>query len=282
MSTLEQWLQEQTRQGRHLYLVLDSDGQLDERNGLVSELDVDHYRNLYRGTPAESLANVAPYLFQLDVVEHPALRALLNTPNRHWGWLASAASADLDALTAHWQNRLVTGERPNQALYRFHDNRVLGRALAYLQPEQRAQYLGLMTSVCYWQAEQWTVTDNPDPGIHPLPTDPAWCHTPTPEETFKGIQFDNTRRYLVREHLDTLLDLAREQDIDPWLRGQLDLAHTWGWQEPDSIHFLLMQSLQAPDYTSPKNWLPRPNETPAMHFDRVYQQALYWQGDGPV
>ncbi|MGP0127670.1 DUF4123 domain-containing protein, partial [Pseudomonas bubulae] len=110
-------------------------------------------------------------------------------------------------------------------------------------------YLGLMTSVCYWQAEQWTVTDNPDPGIYPLPTDPAWCHTPTPEETFKGIQFDNTRRYLVREHLDTLLYLAREQDIDAWLRGQLDLAYTWGWQEPDSIHFLLTQSLQAPDWT---------------------------------
>ncbi|MBW3503626.1 hypothetical protein [Pseudomonas sp. NKUCC02_KPG] len=108
------------------------------------------------------------------------------------------------------------------------------------------------------------------------------CHTPTPEENFMGIQFDNTRRYLVRERLDTLLDLAREQDIDAWLRGQLDLAHTWGWQAPDSIHFLLMQSLQASDCNPPKNWLPRSNETPAMHFDRVYQQALYWQGDGPV
>ncbi|MGP0127673.1 DUF4123 domain-containing protein, partial [Pseudomonas bubulae] len=77
MSPLEQWLQEQTRQGRHLYLVLDSDGQLDERNGLVSELGADHYRNLYSGTPADSLANVAPYLFRLDTVEHPALQTLL-------------------------------------------------------------------------------------------------------------------------------------------------------------------------------------------------------------
>ena len=282
MSSLEQWLQEQTKQGRHLYLVLDSDGQLDERNALISELGVDQYRNLYTGTPADSLAKVAPYLFHLDVVEHPALQALLKTPERHWGWLASAASLDLDALTAHWQNRLVTGDRPNQALYRFHDNRVLGRALAYLQPEQRADYLGLMTSVCYWQAEQWTVTDNPNPSVHPLPTDPAWCHTPTPEATFTGIQFDNTRRYLVREHTDKLLELAQQQDIDTWLRGQLDLAHSWGWQEPDSIHFLLTQSLQAPNYTPPKTWLPQLNESPAMHFDRVYQEALYWQGDAPV
>ncbi|KAA0947783.1 DUF4123 domain-containing protein [Pseudomonas sp. ANT_H14] len=282
MNTLEQWLQEQTKQGRHLYLVLDSDGQLDERNALVSELGVDQYRNLYIGTPADSLANVAPYLFHLDAAEHPVLQALLNTPDRHWGWLASAARSDLDALTAHWQNRLVMGERPNQALYRFHDNRVLGRALAYLQPEQRADYLGLMTSVCYWQAEQWTVIDNPNPGVHSLPTDPAWCHTPTPEATFKSIQFDNTRRYLVREYTDKLLDLAQQQDIDTWLRGQLDLAHTWGWQEPDSIHFLLTQSLLAPDYAPPKTWLPQPNETPAMHFDRVYQETLYWQGDAPV
>jgi hypothetical protein len=282
MNTLEQWLQEQTKQGRHLYLVLDSDGQLDERNALVSELGVDQYRNLYIGTPADSLANVAPYLFHLDAVEHPALQAMLNTPDRHWGWLASAASSDLDALALHWQNRLVTGERPNQALYRFHDNRVLGRALAYLQPEQRPDYLGPITSVCYWQAEQWTVTDNPNPGVHPLPTDPAWCHTPTPEATFKSIQFDNARRYLVREHTDDLLNLAQRQDIDTWLRGQLDLAHAWGWQEPDSIHFLLTQSLLAPDYAPPKTWLPQPNETPTMHFDRVYQETLYWQGDAPV
>lgn len=262
MNTLEHWLQEQARHGRHLYLVLDSDGQLAECNALISKLGVDQYRNLYTGTPANSLASIAPWLFLLDAVEHPVLQALFNTPERHWGWLASAASCDVDGLTAHWQDRLVTGERPNQALYRFHDNRVLGRALAYLQPEQRADYLGIMTSVCYWHAEGWTVTDNPNPGAHPLPTDPAWCHTPTPEAIFKSIQFDNTRRYLVRENTDTLLNLTQQQDFDSWLHGQLDLAHTWGWQEPDSVHFLLTQSLQAPDYTLPKTWLPRRTKPP--------------------
>ncbi|WP_421556524.1 DUF4123 domain-containing protein [Pseudomonas kitaguniensis] len=282
MSVLEQWLQEQRQQGRHLYLVLDTHGQLEERTALACERGVDQYRNLYIGTPAESLANVAPYLFHLGNTGHPALRALLDTPERHWGWLASAASADLDALTTHWQNRLVKGERPNQALYRFHDNRVLGRALACLHPEQRPDYLGLITSVCYWQAGQWAVTDNPNPGIHPLPADPAWCHTPTPESTVKSLQFDNARRYLARKHIGRLLDLARQQDIDSWLRGQLDLAHTWGWQEPHTLHFLLTQSVLAPDYTAPKSWLPRPNETPQAHVDRVYQEALYWQGDGPL
>ena len=55
MSPLEQWLQEQTRQGRHLYLVLDSDGQLDERNGLVSELGVDRYRKARRGRTSSTV-----------------------------------------------------------------------------------------------------------------------------------------------------------------------------------------------------------------------------------
>lgn len=282
MNTLTHWLNDQTKLGRHLYLVLDSDGQLDERNLLASELGIEQYRNLYMGTAADSLASVAPYLFQLDTVEHPILQALLNAPERHWGWIASAANTDLDALPLHWQNRLVTGERPNQALYRFHDNRVLGRALAFLQPEQRPDYLGPLASICYWQAEQWAVTDNPNPGIRPLPLDPAWCHTPTPEATLKSVQFDNARRYLVREHTDNLLSLAQRQDIDTWLRGQFNLAYTWGWQEPESIHFLLTQSMQESDYTPPKNWLPHPNETPTMHFDRVYQETLYWQGDAPV
>ena len=282
MNTLERWLHKQSRQGRHLYLVLDSDGQLDERNALASALGVDQCRNLYVGTPANSLANVAPWLFQLTTLEHPALKALLNAPQRHWGWLASAESSDLDQIATHWQNRLVTGERPHQALYRFHDNRVLARALAYLLPEQLPDYLGLLTSVCCWQAEQWTVTDNPDPGVHPLPPDPAWCHTPTPEAIFNSLQFDNARRYLVREHTEEMLDLARQQDMDTWLRGQLDLARTWGWQDPDSLHFLLTQSLQAPGYSPPKNWLPQANETPTMHFDRVYQETLYWQGDAPL
>jgi hypothetical protein len=282
MNTLTHWLNDQTKLGRHLYLVLDSDGQLDERNALAGELVTEQYRNLYLGTPADSLAAVGPYIFQLDTAEHPPLKALFSSPERHWGWLASSASGDLEVLTRHWQARLVTGQRPNQALYRFHDNRVLGRALAYLQPEQRPDYLGPLISVCYWQAEQWVVTDNPVPGDHPLPFDPAWLSIPQSEATTAGVQFDNTRRYLMRDHTDAVVSLAKQQDVDTWLRGQLDCARTWGWQTPDQIHFLLTQSLQAPGYAPPSTWLPRPCETPAAHFERVYQEKLYWQGDASV
>jgi hypothetical protein len=282
MSTLEQWLDTQAQPGRLLYLVLDADGQLDERNALANELGPDRYRNLYIGTPAESLTNIGPYLFQLASLDHPVVQALLKRPERHWGWLASAAETDLDAITTHWQERLVTAERQNQALYRLHDNRVLGRALAYLRSEQYPEYLGPMISVCYWQAQQWTVTDNPNPGMHPLPSDPAWLKTPAPEAIFASVQFDNSRRYLMSEHTDALADLAEQQEVDTWLRAQLDLAGTWGWHTPGQVHFLLTQSLQASGYLLPRSWLPRPNENTSTRFDRVYQEVRYWQGEGPV
>ncbi len=279
MNTLEQWLQEQSLQGRHLYLMLESDGQQDECNSLARDLQTDQCRNLYVGTPADSLSNVGPYLFQIDSMAHPAIQALLKTPERHWGWLASSTSSDLDVLVEHWQARLIIGERPNQAVYRFHDNRVLTRALAHLQPEQRPDYLGPITSVCYWQTEQWSVADNPDPAPRPLPADPAWLSTPIPAPIATRVQFDNARRYLMREHTGSLLALAEQQDIDTWLRGQINLARDWGWQEPEQIHFLLTQSLQAADYTPPKAWLPQPHETPMLHFERLHLEALYWQGD---
>jgi hypothetical protein len=177
---------------------------------------------------------------------------------------------------------LVVGERPNQSLYRFHDNRVLGRALDFLQPEQRPDYLGPLASVCYWQADQWKIVYNLDPGVHPRPSDPAWLNTPISEATFAGQQFDNARRYLVREHSESLVKLVEQQDLDTWLRGQLDLARTWKWREPEQIHFLLTQSLQASGYALPRDWLPKPDEVPSMHFDRLYQEKLYWQGDAPV
>ena len=279
MNTLEQWLFDQSRSARELYLVLDSDGHLDERNALTKELGAERYRNLYIGTAANSMAQAGPVLFQVVTVKHPVIQALLDTPECHWGWLASAALTDLDALVAHWRDRLVVGERPNLALYRFHDNRVLGRALSYLQPEQYADYLGPIASVCYWHAEQWTVTDNPDPGKHPLPLEPAWLKTPTPEIVYANVQFDNTRRYLIREHTEAMATLATERNVDGWLWGLIQLIRLWGWQQPEQVHFLLTQCLKAPGYLPPKTWQPKPEENSAAHFKRVYEQVLYWQGD---
>ncbi|MCU1758136.1 DUF4123 domain-containing protein [Pseudomonas sp. 14P_8.1_Bac3] len=282
MNTLEQWLLEQSQSGKHLFLMLDSDGQFDERRELTRELGADQYRSLYAGTTANSMAQTGPFLFRIGNVRHPVIQALLNAPERHWGWLASATQSDLDGLASHWRERLVVGHRPSQAVYRFHDNRVLGRALAHLQDEQYADYLGPITSVCYWHEGQWTVTDNPDPGEHPLPADPAWLNTPTPDIVYANVQFDNTRRYLVREHTEALARLAADRDVDDWLWGLIQLARLWDWQQPEQVHFLLTQTLKAPGYLPPRFWGPKTGEEPAAHFERVYQQVLYWQGYAPL
>lgn len=234
----------------------------DERDALLEGREPHQYGNLYSGTPASSLAAIGPYLFRLDALDHPVIQALLKSPERHWGWLASSASSDLESLSRHWRARLVTGERPNQALYRFHDSRVLGRALAHLQPEQRPAFLGPISSACYWLAGRWLHADNPAPGDHPVPAEPAWLVVPTASETAAGIQFDNAWRYLIAEWTEPFAELAGQRDADAWLRAQLELARTWGWRAPEQIRFLLLQRLLASDDALPRSWSPLPDETP--------------------
>ena len=279
MSRVEQWLHEQSLAGRDLFLMLDTDGQSEARIALAADLGTEQFRHLYAGTAAESLAQTGPLLLRIDTARHPVIQALLATPERHWGWLASARQTELDALAAHWRERVVTGERPNLAVYRVHDNRVLGRALAHLQPEQYPLLLGPLDSVCYWHAGQWNVANNPDPGAHPLPIDPPWLQTPTPELIYVNVLFDNTRRYLVGEHTEAMAELAEQLDVDEWLWGLIQLTLLWGWQQPEQVHFLLTRCLQLPGYRPAKSWLPKSGEDPAAHFERVYQEALYWQGE---
>ncbi|MFJ7311475.1 DUF4123 domain-containing protein [Pseudomonas sp. NPDC098747] len=180
MTTPIKWLETQVRLERTCYLILDSCGQLDERSNLVNELGVERYRNLYLETPVAALASIGPYLFKLAYYHSAALLDLLNQPRRNWGWLASSANGDLEVITEHWQARLMKRQPPNQAVYRFHDNRVLGNALEFLLNEEYPAYLGPLSSVCYWHEEQWNVADNPTPGFHPLPFSPTWHRAPTP------------------------------------------------------------------------------------------------------
>jgi hypothetical protein len=282
MNTLGQWLSDQSRSDRDLFLMLDTLDHLGERMALTDALGADHFRNLYVGTEANSLAQTGPFLFQVGNVRHPLIQTLLNTPEGNWGWLASAIHVDLDALTAHWRERVVTRQPSNQAVYRVHDNRVLGRALAHLQPEQYAELLGPIASVCYWRDERWAVANNPDPGAHPLPADPPWLQTPTPEGVSANVLFDNARRYLVGEHTEAMATLAKQFDVDDWLWGQIQQSRLWGWQQPQQVLFLLTESLKAPGFLPPEHWRPKPAEDPEAHFERVYQQTLYLQKEGAL
>nr|WP_286088959.1 hypothetical protein [Pseudomonas sp. MWU13-3659] len=94
----------------------------------------------------------------------------LSAPQTHWGWLASLAPGDWAAWLSHWRARVMVG----YGLYRFHDNRVLARALDVLAPAELPAYLGPTINLCYWRMDGWRVVDNPAPGSYPVPSEPAW------------------------------------------------------------------------------------------------------------
>ena len=58
--------------------------------------------------------------------------------------------------------------------------------------------------------------------------------------------------------------------------------HKDGSRTQSNLEFLMVQSLKETDGTLAERWQARPDETPAAHFERVYQATLFWQGDAPL
>lgn len=282
MITPQLWSSAQTRLGLSIYLILDSDGQIEERDALINSVANLGFQNLFLGTPASSLADSGPFIFKCVKADFLLIKDLIKSPERNWGWFASSSIHNVELIATHLRERLVVGQRPNQAIYRFHDNRVLTRALTHLKADEYPEYLGPISSVCYWDGSQWAVSENSNPGEHPLPADPAWLNIPQSEAASAAVEFDNIRRYLMVEHTETLTKLAEQENLDAWLRTQLELARTWGWKEPEQLHFFVNQSLKAPGFHLPKSWFPHNAETPAAHFERIYEESLYWQGEASV
>lgn len=277
-----QWMSEQRRLGHELCLVLDSQNERETRQSLLKSSAYEQYLSVYSGTAIASLSDNGPYLFTLDQPGDRRLDELLANPDRHWGWLASMEQGALRQLVEHWQERLLVGTRPHQALYRFHDNRVLARALQHLPVEAYPAYLGPAISVCYWNGEGWKTALNPAPYMHPVPAEPLWLSAPLPQPQTSEIRRLNAHRYLLAEHLDAYADLAEAHEPDTWLRDRLALAQAWGWVEPEQLALLLIQSLQAPEYTLSAHWEVRGNESPTEHFERVQQWVNFWQGEAPL
>ncbi|MFJ2282416.1 DUF4123 domain-containing protein [Pseudomonas sp. NPDC087803] len=264
------WMTGQFASGHGLYLLLDSQPpQRETRQTLLQTSDFEHYRILYKDTPAAELADHGPFVFALERYDDKRIAPLLASPESNWGWLFSLPQTSLSAWVEHWQQRLIIGARPHQALYRFHDNRVLSRTLAYLPTEDIAAYLGPALSVCYWQGTQWQSCDNPAPGRYPLPASPPWLQTPAPAEQTREIRLLNAHRYLLAEHEQAYADLARTQPPQTWLRERLAQADEWGWQTPLQLEFLLIHSVRAPASGFEAQWQVRPGETPLEHFERV-------------
>jgi len=264
---INQWLEAQRRKGRTVYLMLDSEGQRQARDALTATLGYDEYMGIYAHTPAAALTLAGPYLLPLDP-QHPTTQKLVTTPEQHWGWLASS-EYPMQALVEHWRQRLIVGESSSQALYRFHDNRVLGRALAALPEGEYPSYLGPVASVCYWADDRWATTDNPSPGLYPLPLSPAWLHQPQPPAVSAAVLYDNAYRYLLATHVEAFARVATQQDPKRWLQEQLALANRWGWHAPEQIAALLHARVSAEPFELPQGWAPKEDESPDAHFDRM-------------
>lgn len=282
LSLAHQWLSEQSGLGRTLCLILDSVNAQQARQSLLKTRQPDQYLNLYRETAVADLADIGPCIFVFDNPEEKPIRELLTNPERNWGWLASIRKGDLPLMNKHWQQRLIIGTRPNLALYRFHDNRVLARGLALLNPVQYPAYLGPAISVCYWENDRWAIKHNPDPGEHPQPKAPQWLDPPVGEDADLKILLLNTHRYLLAQHLEAYARLADDLDPQAWLNAQVYRAEAWGWTAPEQLAFLLIQSLNAPAYLLPSHWEPRTDESSTAHFGRLFEEATFWQGNTPI
>ncbi|MFW9103181.1 DUF4123 domain-containing protein [Pseudomonas sp. P4795] len=274
-----QWMIDQLKLDRALCLILDSEGELDVRQALLKNSGPDQHSSVYSETQVSDLADAGPFIFLVDSPDDERIRDLLNVPERNWGWLASIRKGDLPTLTQHWRERLIIGTRPNQALYRFHDNRVLTRALGHLPEEARPEYLGPTVSTCYWQGASWEVTHNPVPGEHPLPADPMWLNIPAPASQSMEMLQSNIYRYLWAEHSDDLMRLSQRQDPSTWLAEQLSQAQQWGWSAPEQVHFLIINKLNETEPTIIKSWLPHAGEAPQVHFERLFNEAKFWSGE---
>jgi hypothetical protein len=275
-------MNEQRRIGHDVCLVLDSQNERETRQALLKCSEYDQCLGVYKGTALANLAEAGPFIFTLDPPGDRRLDELLDHPERNWGWLASLEKGALRQLVTHWQARLIVGSRPYQALYRFHDNRVLSGALQQLPADAYPPFLGPAISVCCWNGTDWIITQNPAPGTHPVPDAPLWLHTRMPAAQASEIRRLNAHRYLLAEHVEAYAHLAEQHEPDTWLRDRLALADAWGWGEPEQLELLLTQSLQAPEFTLPPHWAVRQDESPMEHFERLRQWVEFWHGDTPI
>ena len=175
---------------------------------------------------------------------------------------------------------MIFGVRPHRGIYRFHDNRVLARALQHLTTATVAGYLGPAISVCYWQGEHWETLGNPAPGNYPVPESPVWNDFPMEADQRASTREANAHRYLLARHLEAYARMAEQQDPELWLSTLLAQANTWGWQAAEQLEFLLVQSLKTTTDTLAQHWQAHAGESPDAHFQRVFQEVQFWQGDG--
>ncbi|MFJ2362405.1 DUF4123 domain-containing protein [Pseudomonas sp. NPDC087697] len=264
---LNSWLSEQAQLNRVLILSLDSLAEPNPVNSLYSAGLMQRSVQLYRRTPYADFAAISPWLTELHNPGAEAFRQLLDDPQRNWGWIGSMDKADLDALTQHWQARMVIDEDGERSLFRFQDNRVIARCLTTLNETEYPLLLGPISSVLYWDVDQWKSVDNARPGVYPVPNPAPWLRTPESGEQARSILRDNLKRWLLTYHVEAAAGLAETRVVSEWLEEQMDLMDLWQWKTPEQRELMLSRRLN-PKCMEDAAWEPLPGETPDVHFAR--------------
>ncbi|MCU0092359.1 DUF4123 domain-containing protein [Pseudomonas koreensis] len=264
---LNNWLGEQSRLDRVLILVLDSLAEPNPVTSLYSAGVMQRSVQLYRRTEYAQFAAISPWLSELENPGNDAFTQLLDDPQRNWGWIGSMDKADLDSLTQHWIARMVIDEDGDRSLFRFQDNRVLARCLANMKDTEWPLLLGPISSVLYWDEDQWKSADNSRPGMYAVPNPAPWLRTPESGEQARSILRDNLKRWLLTYHVDAAAALAETRVVSEWLEEQMDLLDEWGWRTEEQRQLMLSLRL-SPPCAADIAWEPIPGETQEQHFNR--------------
>ena len=222
---------------------------------------------LYRGTQYAEFAPISPWLTELHNPSADAFRKLLDDPQRNWGWIGSMDKADLDSLTQHWRARMIIDEDGERSLFRFQDNRVIARCLTNLKASEYPLLLGPISSVLYWDENQWKSADNARPGVYPAPDPAPWLRNPESGEQARSILRDNLKRWLLTYHVEAAAELAETHVVSKWLEEQMDLMDLWQWKTPEQRELMLSRRL-SPKCMEDLAWDPLPGETFEAHFER--------------
>lgn len=268
-----QWLTEQRTHQRQLVVIANPMAEPNPIPTLFANAPVRDYVKVYQGTPFDNLAPLGPWLVRIDTSSMAALSVLLQSPEHHWGWVASADQLDMNEVVAHWQARMLIHDDGQRAFYRFQDNRVISRHLQALDKEQIPSLLGPLCSALCWDGKQWMSVDNPIPGNYPEPFDTPWLRVPPSADQAVSEQKTLLETWLWENHLEATQQLLARETLAPWLQAQLNKANNWGWTSEEQIHFLLEHQLDG-ELASHPAWSPRTHEASDAHFVRAQHDIL--------
>jgi len=267
----QHWLNECQTLKHQLLLVIDTVAAPEVIAKLFQLAPIREYVRLFQGTEFESLLEQSPWLVRIDETSAPAVKHLLQCPERNWGWITSGAHLDLNEVAQHWRERMVKNKDGRRWFYRFQDNQVLARHLIALTAQQIPLLLGPLSRVLAWDGKQWLAFENEIPALIPAPFATPWLDIPEPLEIANVIELRALHAWLWEQNGEATQKLAETRPVRPWLEQQFQRAGAWGWDTGDQKCFLLEHQLN-PSLAEHPAWEPRANETPEQHFARCQRE----------